>query len=123
MSGFNPDFWETVVSEAHWEGLSTEDGLWPPRDAPSESRAAPRPGKLWPAVQALIEEVLTERQREVLSLYFLADMNQREIAARLGISQQAVSEHLYGKRRNGRSVGGAIQKLRRACKKRGLEWA
>jgi len=122
MSGFNPDFWETVVSEAHWESLSTDDALWPASEVPRRSGAARRAGRLWPAVQALIDEVLTERQREVLRLYYLADLNQREISERLGITQQAVSEHLYGKRRNGRSVGGAIQKLRRACKKRGLEW-
>jgi RNA polymerase sigma factor (sigma-70 family) len=123
MSGFNPDFWETVVSEAHWESLSTDDALWPAGEGWRRSRAARRAEKLWPAVQALIDEVLTKRQREVLRLYFLADLNQREIAERLGISQQAVSEHLYGKRRSGRVVGGAIRKLRRACRERGLEWA
>jgi RNA polymerase sigma factor (sigma-70 family) len=123
MSGFNPDFWETVVSEAHWERLSTEDGLWPTGEDLPAGEAGRRAHELWPAIKALIDEVLTERQREVLGLYFLADLNQREIAQRLGISQQAVSEHLYGRRRHGRAVGGAIAKLRRACRKRGLEWA
>jgi DNA-directed RNA polymerase specialized sigma24 family protein len=66
--------------------------------------------------------VLTDRQLAVVRLHFLAGLNQREIAARLGVSQQAVSEHLYGKVRNGRAVGGALRKLRKACAKAGVRW-
>jgi len=57
-----------------------------------------------------------------VELYFLRELNQSQVAERLGISQQSVSEHLYGKLRNGRVVGGAIRKLRRACAKRGIRW-
>ena len=67
-------------------------------------------------------EVLTERQREVVTLYFFGELNQRQIAVQLGVSQQAVSEHLYGKMRNGRAVSGALRKLRKACAKRGVQW-
>ena len=49
-------------------------------------------------------------------------MNQREIAEQLDVSQLAVSEHLYGKRRNGKVVGGALRKLRKVCAQRGIEW-
>jgi hypothetical protein len=49
-------------------------------------------------------------------------LNQTAIAALLGISQQSVHEHLYGKLRGDASVGGAIRKLRKACSHRGIAW-
>jgi RNA polymerase sigma factor (sigma-70 family) len=69
-----------------------------------------------------MNEVLTSRQREVIRLYFFEGLNQREIAQKLGISQQSVSEHLYGKKRKGRALGGALRKLRKVCIKRGVRW-
>ena len=83
---------------------------------------AERARAFWPQVRPVLDEVLTDRQHEVVRLYFFARLNQRQIAEQLGISQQTVSEHLYGKVRNGRAVGGAIRKLRKACAKRGLRW-
>jgi DNA-directed RNA polymerase specialized sigma24 family protein len=77
---------------------------------------------LLPQVRCTIREELTERQREVVELYFLRELNQSQVAERLGISQQSVSEHLYDKLRGGRVVVGAIRKLRRACAKRGIRW-
>ncbi len=56
-------------------------------------------------------------------LYFIEELNQRQIAERLGITQQSVSEHLYGKVRNGHPVGGALRKLRKACAQRGVRMA
>jgi predicted transcriptional regulator len=58
----------------------------------------------------------------VVELYFLRGLNQRAIATLLGITQQAVSEHLYGKMRGGASVGGALRKLQKACRERGIAW-
>lgn len=40
------------------------------------------------------EELLTDKQREVVRLYYRETMIQKEIATELGISQQAVSDHL-----------------------------
>ena len=68
------------------------------------------------------DEVLTERQREVVLLHFVHELNQRQIACRLGMSQQSVSEHLYGRAQGDRRVGGALRKLRKACAKRGIRW-
>lgn len=49
-------------------------------------------------LQQLIAEDLSDRQRQV------------------------VSQHLYGKQRDGKNVGGALSKLRRACGERGIDW-
>lgn len=124
MSAFNPDFWEVTISEESWEQFSSEDHLYYEQSGEAERRRAraERAEALWPEVRAIMEKALTPRQQEVVVLYFLEGMNQRQIAESLGISQQSVSEHLYGKMRNGRAVGGALRKLRKACAKHGVRW-
>jgi len=59
----------------------------------------------------------TPRQREILRLYYLEDTGEARIAAKLGISQPTVSQHLTGKLRGGRKVGGALQRLRKGLKR------
>ena len=124
MSKFNPDFWEVTISEESWEQFTTEErlGYESPEEVEERHERAERAKALLPTVRAIMDEVLTPRQREVIELYFFEGLNQREIAEQLGISQQSVSEHLYGKERKGRAVGGALRKLRKACVKRGVQW-
>jgi len=124
MSKFNPDFWETTLEAESWDRFSTQGGLWheDPSDAEQRWRLPERVAALWPHIRAIMAKVLTDRQSGIVYLYFFADLNQRQISERLGISQQAVSEHLYGKMRNGRAVGGALRKLRKACAKQGVRW-
>ena len=74
----------------------------------------------WPIVERLIAERLTERQREILELAFFRGHDQPTVALLLGISQQAVSEHLYGKRRGDQRIGGIIPKLRKLCAREGI---
>ena len=122
MPKFNPDFWEVTVSDETWARFSTEDHLYheEPGGPACRRASADRARRAWPEVRTLIDEVLTARQREVLILYFLGGLNQQQVAEKLDISQQAVSEHLYGRMRNGRAVGGALRKLRKACARRGV---
>lgn len=51
---------------------------------------------------------LTERQREILRLVFEKDMRQQDVALEMGISQQAVSDH----------VKAAVQKIARVNRQR-----
>jgi RNA polymerase sigma factor (sigma-70 family) len=124
MSKFNPDFWEVLISEESWAKFTNENRLEyeTPDEIQRRQEQAERAEILWPAIRAIMDEALTTRQREVVYLYFLEELNQSEIAQRLGISQQSVSEHLYGKVRNGHAVGGALRKLRKYCIKRGIHW-
>lgn len=69
--------------------------------------------RLTQAVNEAIQTELTEKQREVVELYFFEGLPQDEIALRLGVSQQVVSKRLYGTRRKGKLVGGAMARLRR----------
>ena len=124
MTKFNPDFWEVTISQESWRQFSTKDHLFyeEPDEGDERGRRTAQVQSVWPKVGALLDEVLTRRQRDVVRLYFFERLNQRQIAEQLGVSQQAVSEHLYGKARNGRAVGGAIRKLRKECAKRGIQW-
>ena len=124
MTDFNPDFWEVTLASERWARLSQKDALWhePPDEADLRQERDERARGLKRPLKALIDKVLTERQREVVMLYYFRELNQRQIAEVLGISQQAVSEHLYGKMRNGRAVGGAMRKMEKACAERGISW-
>jgi RNA polymerase sigma factor (sigma-70 family) len=125
MTKFNPDFWEVTISHESWERFSTEDGLTyePPGEAEQRHEREARAKALGPELRDILDRALTPRQREVVQMYFFEGLNQRQIAERLGITQQSVGEHLYGKVRGGHTVGGAIRKLRKACRQRGVHWA
>ena len=73
MSKFNPDFWEVTLSEAGWRGFSNQDHPYyepaEERDARQERDARARAMRR--ALEQVIAEVLTDRQREVVELYFL----------------------------------------------------
>ena len=124
MSKFNPDFWEVTLSEEAWKGFSEQDHPFhesaEERDARHDRSA--RAQSIRSDLERLIAETLSDRQREVVELYFYEGLNQRQIAERLGISQQVISQHLYGKLRDGKVVGGALRKLRRACSQLGIDW-
>jgi DNA-directed RNA polymerase specialized sigma24 family protein len=124
MARFNPDFWEVTLDSRTWDRIPAENGLWheEPEEGARRLRLSERTRGLWPLLRPLLDEVLTERQRQVVVLHFLEELNQRQVAERLGLTQQAVSEHLYGKVRDGRRVGGAMRKLRKACELRGIRW-
>ncbi|VGO16627.1 hypothetical protein PDESU_05218 [Pontiella desulfatans] len=61
--------------------------------------------------------LLSRRQQQVVRLYCLDGLTQVEIAEELGITQQTVQQHLMGKLRNGRLVGGAFRRLRKLIHK------
>lgn len=124
MSKFNPNFWEVAISEKDWEAFTTEDHLYyeTPEETEKRYQRDEQAKAIWPKVQEIMEEVLTSRQGEVVSLYFFHGLNQREIAEKVGITQQSVSESLYGKVCAGKTVGGALRKLRKECTKRGIRW-
>ena len=51
-------------------------------------------GNLGSRVRIAINEELTDRQRELISLYYLEQMSMTEIAGRLGLSPSTVSRTL-----------------------------
>ncbi len=65
-------------------------------------------------VRRAVATSLTEKQREVVELYYFVGLSEPVIAARLGVSQQVVHKRLHGVVRHGRRVGGALSRLRKA---------
>jgi DNA-directed RNA polymerase specialized sigma24 family protein len=119
MAQFNPDFWEVQVNSAALEQVPADKALWYETEVDRERRHAQREffETVLPDVQQLMEARLTQRQREIVDLYFFRGLTQEEVAERLALTQSTVSRHLFGTTRNGRKVGGAIPKLRKAIDK------
>lgn len=119
MPGYDPRFWELPFDPGDLDALP--EGLV---DAPDDDRspadAAARKDAL-EAIGELVRTGLTAKQREIVQLYFYDGCSQVEIAARLGISQQVVSRQLFGVVRDGRRIGGAIARLRKACASLGID--
>ncbi len=61
---------------------------------------------------------LTARQRQIIKWHFEDGLNEEKIADMLGISQPTVSQHLFGKKRNGKKIGGSISKMRKIFRKK-----
>ena len=68
----------------------------------------------------VVDAALTKRQRKILELYYFEGRTQIEVARALGITQPSVVQHLLGKKRGDRYVGGALNKLRNAIHKAAL---
>ncbi len=115
-ASFDPDFWEVPVEPEILSQFAIEQGAH--HESPAEPGERRRRndwiGTWMPRILQALEEVLTSRQREVVRMYFLDSLTVYEIAERLGVSPPCVSQHLFGRSRGGKRVGGAIPKLRRA---------
>lgn len=70
--------------------------------------------RLYDAVRDAIATSLTDKQREAIEAHFFEGLSQGEIARRLGVSQQVVQKRIYGAGRDGKTIGGALRKLREA---------
>lgn len=95
-----------LLLRADFDGVSCASALWRDDDAPDDDLAE--------RLRALVAETLTERQRAIVEMHFFEGLSQGEIARRLGVTQQVVQKSLHGDARNGRRVGGALQRLRLA---------
>lgn len=113
---------EVQLTQRQWANMPESAGLL--AEVPSEGAAEARlrvneeMGLILHVM--VLEAALTKMQRLVLEMYYFEGRKQVEIAIELGISQPTVSQHLCGKKRGGRNVGGALNKLRKAIHKAAL---
>ena len=121
-STYNPDFWEVIVDHSVLERMSEERGIWFESfdDRQSRYELEERHLELSHYVNHNLLGTLTRKQREAFLLYFQHGKTQQEIAEILGMSRRFVSQHLFGIRRNGKHVGGAIKKIRSLCRDHGV---
>ncbi len=118
----NPDFWEVRLEPTDLARYSNESGLWFESSEDYRVRRVRevRNKRLMPAIMDLVARRLTQKQREALILYFVHHKTQEEVAQIMGISRRVVSQHLFGICRNGKQVGGAINKIRKLCRQHGI---
>ena len=117
MPKFVPQFWEILLDNNELDKLPYKCLF------SSESQEYPKNRErkqILNLVLEIIESELTQRQRECIKLYFLQENTQAEVAEILGISRRVVSQHIYGICRDGKRIGGAIKKIKKVCKKRGI---
>ncbi len=122
MARFNPDFWEISFDFDKLTEFDSRRSLWHETDTERESRWTREDWQeqLMPRLMEIIENELTPKQRQAVILYFFGQKTQEEIGRIMGIPHQVVSQHIYGIRRNGKKIGGAIAKIRKACEERGI---
>ena len=111
-------WWEVYLTQEEWARIPISRQMWynsdPSGRIEERQQVAHEMGLV---AQGFVLSVLTPRQRQVVELYCLEGRTQVEIAEHLGISQATVSQHLKGKLRGGRYVGGAFPKIRKAIHK------
>jgi len=114
-----PFFWEAHLTQEHWADLPAELATWYEYNYSLEDRLKRQQviGEIVPVIREIIVGHLTARQRQVVTLYFVEQHTQVQIAERLHISQPTVSQHLNGKKRNGTKVGGAMRRIRKSIRK------
>lgn len=119
---YNPDFWEVRLEPHDLAKYANEAGIWfvEVEEEPVRRTRDRQQYTLMNPIMDLIAQALTQKQREALLLYYLHDKTQEEIAEIMGISRRVVSQHLFGICRNGKQVGGAIRKIRKLCRERGI---
>ena len=122
MPKSDPRFWETILLPDQLSEFSEADAIWSETEAERELRYEKEDSKrmIIPLIMDIIENDLTEMQRNCIELYFLRKRTQMEVAQTLGISQRVVTQHIYGIRRRGKRVGGGIKKIRKLCEERGI---
>ncbi|MCD6175153.1 MAG: sigma-70 region 4 domain-containing protein [Planctomycetes bacterium] len=103
----------------HWNNLDAKHKNWSEynRDSDQIQCREKSVRNLIDLIKSDVLPKLTERQRQITLLYFESQSKEDEIARILGISQPTVSQHLFGKKRNGKKVGGSIQKMRKIIRK------
>ena len=70
--------------------------------------------KIVPCLKELFSELLTPRQFQVINLCLIEKQyTQTETAKILGITQPTVHQHLKGKIREGKRIGGAYRRIRK----------
>ena len=106
---------EFFLSYKHWNNIEENRRPWYDynHNVQDRKKTAAAQQIIIPCINEIITTKLTDRQREVVTLYFLSNHTQLYIARKLGISQPTVSQHLNGKKRNGKKIGGSVRKIRK----------
>ena len=140
MPKFDPRFWEILFPPGEMDNFSEEEAIWHeteedklfgkkleqkggirgtsvPRKGNSATKRKMKNVRFTPLIMEIIENDLTEMQRNCIKQHFLCERTWEEVAYSLGISRRVVTQHIYGIHRRGKRVGGGIRKI---CEERGI---
>ncbi len=122
MSKFDTNFLEIGIDFEKLDKFSEEDAIWyeTPEERERRYKKEDRKEQILPLIIDIIESELTEMQRDCIKMYFLNERTREDIANHLGISRRVVTQHIYGIVRNGKRIGGGIQKIRKICEKKSI---
>jgi RNA polymerase sigma factor (sigma-70 family) len=85
---YDPDQWANIPESAGmWSGVSPDEAT---------DRRLRTADEIDLILKAILLTALTPRQQRVMELYYHEARTQVEIATKLGITQQTVSQHLSG---------------------------
>ena len=121
---YNPEFWEIQLDQVDLEQFPNEANIWyeTGEDRVHRYQREDHVDELADAVYDFLSQYLTQKQCEVVVLYFIYQKTQQEAAEILGISRRVVSQHLFGICRGGKHIGGAVNKLRKMCDRHGIDF-
>ena len=104
------------------DNFSEEEAIWHETEQERELRyqKEDKRRKITPLIMEIIENDLTEMQRNCIQLHFLHGKTLKEVAHTLGISRRVVTQHVHGIHRGGKRIGGAMKKIRKICEERGI---
>lgn len=86
------DMKSMIYNQSSYEGEIPSEGLY--AESISDTTDIICDVELQEEIVELLSEVLTERQKQVVEMYFWGDMTQEKIAKELGITKQAVNDNL-----------------------------
>ncbi len=121
---YNPEFWEIQLDQVDLERFPNEANIWyeTGEDRVHRYQREDHVDELADAVYDFLSQYLTQKQCEVVVLYFIYQKTQQEVAEIIGISRRVVSQHLFGICREGKHIGGAVNKLRKLCARHGIDF-
>jgi len=120
MSSFDPRFWEIGVEPDVIDRFTENDAIWYETEEEQEQRYTKEDekSKILPLIMEIIENDLTDMQKNCIIMHFLYDRTHEEVAQALGISRRVVSQHIFGIFRQGKRVGGGIEKIKKICQQK-----
>ena len=112
-------FREIHLDYKQWENIPAEAKRFHEYNHSKKDRAKRESvlREIMPPIDKIISSCLTQRQYQIVLLYYKRKLTQTNIAKLLGISQSTVSQHLNGKKRNGKKIGGSFLRIRKIIHK------
>lgn len=115
------NFVEISIDPVLLNNFSTEDGISAYFNSCSTTEEFKQlRAELLKEVMGIIDQCLTDKQKEVIYMTYIEGKTQNEISIELGRHQTAIHKTLKGNidyGNNGKRYGGALKKIRKLCRK------